>query len=150
MRRGLAWAALAALVAWAIYGFVHERLLSQEIWNRDGRIRLLGYTIVYWAVAGVILWRWPRWLAAAAAGFAFVYSTWWCWRFYNPLAPIAVLYFLGSSYLLGRLALRWVTPVVRGIHATLVGLAIWIFLISLAVHFPINRPWVYAVAFAIP
>src|SRR5271170_1883955 len=132
VRQCLAWAALAALVAWAFFGFVHERLLSQEIWNRDGRIRLLGYTLVYWAIAGVIVWLRPAWLLPIAAGFAFIYSTWWCWRFYNPLAPAAVVYFLGSSFLLGRLAVRGV----NWITALLVGLAIWIFLVSLAVHYP--------------
>jgi hypothetical protein len=150
MRRWLAWTALAALLAWTLYGFLHERLLSQEIWNREGRVRLLGYTVVYWAVCGAILWLRPAWLTPIAAAFAFLYSTWWCWRFYNPFAPAAVLYFLGSSYCLGRFALRRLAATFTGIHATLVGMAIWIFFISIAVHFPVNRPWVYAVAFAIP
>jgi len=146
VRQRLAWVALAALLAWAIFGFVHERLLSQEIWNRDGRIRLLGYTVVYWVIAGVIAWRRPAWLFPVAAGFAFVYSTWWCWRFYNPLAPVAVIYFLGSALLLGRFVVRTANWIV----SLLVGLAIWIFLISIAVHYPINKPAVYAAAFAIP
>jgi hypothetical protein len=150
MRLRVAWALLAALAAWAIYGFVHERLLSQEIWNEEGRVRLLGYTVVFWAVAGVFLWLRPDWLSAFAAGFAFVYSTWWCWKFYDPLAPLAVLYFLGSAYFLGRIVLRTLTPAVDGIQATLVGLACWILLISIAVHFPVNRSWIYVIALGIP
>jgi hypothetical protein len=146
MRQRLAWAALAALAAWAIFGFVHERLLSQEIWNPEGRIRLLGYTIVYWVIAGAIVLRRRSWLLPVAMAFVFAYSTWWCWRFYRPVAPVAVLYFLGSSLLLGRRVLRtagWIT-------ALLTGLAIWIFLVSIAVHYPINKPAAYWVIFAIP
>src|SRR5579863_1034405 len=146
MRQRLAWAALAALAAWAIFGFVHERLLSQEIWNPEGRIRLLGYTIVYWVIAGAIVLRRRSWLLPVAMAFVFAYSTWWCWRFYRPVAPVAVLYFLGSSLLLGR----WVLRTAGWITALLTGLAIWIFLVSIAVHYPINKPAAYWLIFAIP
>ena len=141
MRSRLAWTALIALMFCTVYGFFHERLFRQDLWTSVGLTRYLGYAAVYWTVAGIILWLRPRWLLPLAAGFAMVYSIWWC-----GLAPVAVLYFLGSSFFLGR----FVTRQVDGATALLVGLAIWIFAISIAVHFRVNTPIVYAVAFAIP
>ncbi|MBZ5604948.1 MAG: hypothetical protein LAO79_21840, partial [Acidobacteriia bacterium] len=70
------------------------------------------------------------------------WTEWWCWQFFDPVAPVAVLYFLGSCFFLGRCFVRR--------YALLAGLAVWIFALSIAVHFPVNRPWVCAVAFAIP
>ena len=102
MRKYLALAALALLTVCAIYGFVHERLFFQALWSEEGVARFLGYTAVFWSVAGLILWRRPAWLAPAAAAFVFLYSTWWCGRFFHPLAPLAVIYFAGSAYFLGR------------------------------------------------
>lgn len=141
MRRGLAWTALIALLLCTVYGFYQERLFRQDLWTRDGLVRYLGYAAVYWIVAGVILWLRPRWLLPVAAGFVLIYSLWWC-----GLAPLAVLYFLGSSFFLGRFVGRQLD----GATAILVGLAIWILAISIAVHFPVNTRLVYAVAFAIP
>ena len=48
--------------------------------------------------------------------------------------------------MLGRLMVRRLNAAL----ATLVGLAIWIFLISIAAHFRVNTPLVYGVAFALP
>lgn len=146
MRRALALAALAALALCAVYGFVHERLFFQELWSAEGVPRFLGYSVAFWAVAGLISWRRPAWLGPAAIAFVFFYSTWWCWRFFNPLAPLAALYVLGSSYFVGR---RVASGLDRAI-AVLIGLAAWIFVISIAVHFPVNNRFTYAAAFAIP
>ena len=77
------------------------------------------------------------------AAFVFVYSTVWCAMFFHWWAPAAVIYFLVSCWMLGRL-------VARGTNALVVGFAIWVFLISIAVHFPVNHPWVYTIAFALP
>ena len=87
----------------AIYGIVHERLLNQELWSDEGVVRLLGFTAVYWTVAGLIIWYRPAWLGPLVAAFVLIYSVWWCGRFFDPAAPMAVIYFLGSSFLLGQL-----------------------------------------------
>jgi hypothetical protein len=146
MRRAWIWLALAVFAAWAAYGFVHERLFDQYLWKPEGVVRLAAYTALFWVAAGLILWLRPAWLLPLAAGFVFVYSEWWCWRFFSPLAPVAVIYFLGSCFLLGRRVTRkadaWI--------AVLVGLAVWTFFISIAVHFPVNTRVLYATAFAIP
>ena len=67
---------------------------------------------------------------------------WWC----GPVAPLAVLFLFGSAFLLGK-------RIWRGSDAptaTLTGIAVFLFYIWLALHFDVNRPRVYAVAFAMP
>lgn len=146
MRRTLAWAALAALMVCAIYGLVHERLFHQFLWTPEGAARWIWYSAVFWIVAGIAIWFRPRWLAAVASLTVLIYTVWWCWRFYQPAAPLAVIYFLGSSFLLGRFVARRTD----GITALLLGLAIWIGAISIAIYFPVNTRVVYAGVFAIP
>ncbi len=146
MRQAWIWFALTVFAAWAAYGFIHERLFQQDLWKPEGVVRLAAYTAVYWVVAGLILWLRPAWFLPAAALFVFAYSEWWCWQFFNPLAPIVVIYFLGSCFLLGRMVAHKADPWV----ALLVGLAVWIFLLSIAVHFPVNTRSTYAIAFGIP
>jgi hypothetical protein len=146
MRRALAWAAIAILAACAIYGFLHEGLFHQYLWTPEGVKRLVEFTAVFWAVAGLLLWIRPGWLGPVIAGMVLAYSVGWCWMFFEPMAPLAALYFLGSSFLLGRIIARRVD----GVTALLLGLAAWSFGISMVVRFPVNTPVVYAVAFAIP
>src|SRR5712692_4307794 len=146
MRRALACAALALLTACAIYGFVHERLFQESPWLPEGLVRLAWYAAVFWTVTGLIIWLRPGWLGPIATGFVMIYSVWWCSQYFEPWAPLAVIYFLGSCFFLGRLIARETD----GVTALLLGLAIWIFTISIAVYFPINTRLVYAVAFAIP
>lgn len=140
MRRRIAYAALAVMALAAIYGFVHERLFSQWVWNEEGYARLAGYTAAYWMAAILLLRRRSSWFFPAITIFVFAYSTWWCAIYYHWWAPVAVLYFLGSCWSLGRIFSR----------GLIVGLAIWVFLISIAAHFPVNQPIVYAIAFALP
>jgi hypothetical protein len=146
MKRAVAWVALAVAAGCAIYGFSHERLFDQTLWSPQGLDRLAGFSAVFWILAGLILWRRPGWLGAVVAASVLVYSVWWCSRFFMPVAPLAVIYFLGSSFLLGR----WVARKADGITALLLGLSIWIFIISIVVRFPVNTRAVYFVAFAIP
>jgi hypothetical protein len=140
MRRAFAWAALAATAIIAIYGFVHEHLFSQWVWTEEGYARLAGYAAVYWIAAIAILRIRPALFFWATSIFVFGYSTWWCAVYFHWWAPLATLYFLGSCQAMGRIFSR-------GIVA---GLAIWVFLISIAAHFPVNRLVVYAIAFALP
>ena len=134
MKRAWVWLVLAALAGWAAYGFVRERLFAQELWHHDGLIRLAGYTAAFWIAAGVILWLRPALLLPVTAVFVFVYSEWWCARFFSPLAPVAVIYFLGSCFFMGRIITRRAEPWIT----VLIGFSGWIFVISIAVHFPVN------------
>ena len=136
------WVLFAILTAAGAYGFFHERLWAQTMWSADGGERFLLYASVYWTVAGLLLWRCPRWLGIVIPAAALLYTAWWA----GPVAPLVVLYFLGSCYFLGRIVRRekdlWM--------ATLLGAAVWMFVIWIALHFPINTRAVYAAAFAVP
>lgn len=140
----------AALAILGVYGFLHQRLYAEHLWTAAGAARLAAYALAYWAVAGAILWLRPAWLVPLVGAAAFIYSTWWCAEFLDPAAPFSVIYFLGSAFLLGRLFLKNAAKNAGGILALLLGLAIWMFAISIAVHFPVNRPLVYGIAFALP
>ena len=136
------WLALALLVALGAYGFLHERLWAQSMWSDAGGARFAAYAALFWIAAGLILWRFPRWMGAIAGAAALLYTAWWS----GPLAPLAVLFFLGSCLCLGQCILRKADR----LTATLLGAAVWMFLIWIALHFPLNRPWVYAGALLIP
>lgn len=146
MRRSWAWGVLALMVVCALYGLVHERLLEQSLWSPEGRVRLLWFAVVYWAVAGVLLWLRPAWFLPVVAVAVLGYSVWWCSQVFEAVAPLAAIYFLGSCFLVGKIVARRAD----GMTALLLGVAIWIFVISIAVHFPVNTRWAYAVAFTAP
>lgn len=146
MRRALAWAVLGIAAISAIYGFVHEHLFAQRLWTHDAVGRLVRFAAAFWIVAGVLLWRRPKWFVPVVAVFVLMYSVWWCSIYFNPLAPLAVIYLLGSCFLLGVLA----APRADGLTALLLGLALWTFAISIAVYFRVNTGPVYAIAFGIP
>ncbi len=127
---------IAALAAVSIYGFFHEQLFAQQLWAEEGVRSFALYVLVYWAVAGALLWRGRvQWLIPAAV----LYAAWWA----GPVAPAVVLFFLGSCYALGH---RWAA----GTTALLLGAAIWMLALWGALHFPVNYRWVYAAAFAVP
>jgi hypothetical protein len=146
IRRILAATTLILLVASAIYGFIHERLFDQPVWTQDGWARFLGYATVFWAAAAAIIAFRPKWLPAVAAVFVVGYSAWWCGAVFQIVAPFAALYFLASSFLLGKV----LAPGSAGLTSLVAGLAAWILTISIAVHFPINTRLTYALALAIP
>jgi hypothetical protein len=138
----LGWVLMGLLAAAGLYGFFHEGLWAESLWSADGRERFLAYAAVYWALAGVILWRCPQWLRFIVPAAALIYTAWWT----GPVAPLSVMYFLGSCYFLGRIVRREKDACM----ATLLGAAVWMFVIWIALHFPINTRAVYAVAFALP
>lgn len=136
----LPWVLLAALAAAALFAFFAQRIYAQQMWMWGGGRRFLWFTAVYWMAAAILLWLARRWFLWAAAAFAVAYSAW----FAGWSAPAAVLYLLISCYCLGRwLSRDW-------IGATLLGAAAWMALIWTALHFPVNRPWIYAAALAVP
>ncbi len=146
MTRVLAWIALAIMGACSIYGLFHEQLFQQELWSPDGVERWIAFSAVFWSVAALTIWFQPRWLGPLVAAFVLIYSVWWCARFFDAAAPMAVIFFLGSSFLLGRMVARGS----EGITALLLGIVLWTFAISIVVRFPVNTRLVYAASFAIP
>ncbi len=141
-RREVALYALVLLSALGVYGFFHERLFAEHMWSMDGSRRFLLYAAVFWAVAGgFLLWA-PRWLGVAAGGFFVIYTVWWS----GPGALLAVVYFLGACFLTGRFFFRRAD----GLTAVLVGLAAWMFLVWVALHFRVNTRLVYVIAMGVP
>jgi hypothetical protein len=117
----------------------HEKLVAEDIWLPIGGVRFVVYAAIFWIAASMLIFLRPRWLFWTWAWSLSVYSVWWC-----GLAPVAVLYFSGSCFLLGRI-LR-----LTGVFAFLVGLAVWIFVFSISAHFPVNTRSVYGVGLALP
>src|SRR5438128_491635 len=119
MRLRLAWALLALMAAATFYGFIHNQLYHDHTWNRSAVPRLIGFGAVFALGAGLVLWRIPQRLPHVAAAFVLVYTIWWA----GFAAPLAVLYFLGSCYFLGRLIARQADAMT----AILLGASVWIF-----------------------
>jgi hypothetical protein len=146
--RKLALAVLVVLAAAGSYGLLHDLFLfhqgslAQPLWTPEGRLRLLGYALVYWIVAGPLLRFAPTKIVSVAAFVVAIYTVWWG----GFAAPVAVLYFLGSCYLTGRIFSRRADPAT----AVLLGIAAWMFAIWVALHFPVNTRASYGIAFAIP
>jgi hypothetical protein len=143
----LAWTLAALLSIAAVYGFLHEHLFREFLWYPQGRAGLLLYASVFWPMAALIVWLAPRRLGLIAAATAIVYTAWWS----GPAAPAAVLYLLGSCFLLGRFLLdRTTARATDGVTQTLVGAAVWMTVAWVALHFPVNNRWVYVAALALP
>lgn len=135
-------AALLCLAAITAYGFAHERLLAQPIWFESGQFRFLFYTGIYWALAVFLIWIRPAALGLVAAVAAVAYAAWWA----GPLAVLAPIFLLGSCYHTGRILF----PRTSAISAVVTGICAWIFLIGIALHFPVNYRSVYWLALAVP
>lgn len=121
------------LLALTGFGIWHGHVFGQQLWEPDGLRRFLLFAGFYWPVALLLP---PRWLGGVAAAFVLGYSMWWC----GPIAPLAVLFLFGSAFLLGK---RW-WPAIDSPTAAVAGIAVIILVLWIALHFPINRPWVYA------
>ena len=133
---------MIALGALSIFGFFHEQLYELDVWTDAGAARFLGYAAAWAAASGVVLWRWPGQLLRVAFAGAVLWAAWWA----GPVAPLAVLYFLGSCYALGRR----LSGDGHAILATLLGAGVWSLVLWVALHFPVNYWWTYAAAFAVP
>jgi hypothetical protein len=130
---------LLLLAALAAFGIRDHHLFTQPIWLPAGWSRFLWFAAVFWPIALALP---PRWLAPSAALFMLGYSIWWS----GFLAPVAALYLVGSAAVLGRR----IAPESDLPTAICAGVSVFAVVFWIALHFPINRPWVYAAAVAIP
>ncbi len=136
-----AWTILAAAILVTAWGVWTNGLFAQPMWEPAGLLRLGllagGYAI--W-VAAVLFTR-PGWFAPATLALTLLFTI-----LSTGLLPVlAVLLFLGSSYLLGALLLGD-----RELLALPLGIAVWMAVIGVAAHFPVNCPWVYVPVLLIP
>lgn len=143
-----AWGALAAGVLLTVFGLWSRHLFSQTLWTATGLQRMLGLVAVYGVWSAVTMLFARRWFLlatsavlalglAAAIGFP---------------AVAAVALFLISSWKLGAL-LRFeagTLSLVDGIFQTLLGVSVWMTVLSIAVHFRVNYGPMYACLFLVP
>ena len=140
IRRVAFWPLFAALAAVFLYGFWSAGLLRQNMWTHLGLTRLEWFASVYaaWTIVGTAFF--PRWFTRASIAVALAYTI----AAVGVSAPLAVVFFLSSSWVLGLLLGA------DGLLAIMLGLSIYTLLIGLLVHLPVNYPIFYAVLFALP
>ena len=131
--------AFGLLLALTGFGLWHEHLFQEALWLHEGAVRFLLFAAIYWPIALALP---PRWLGGVAAIFVLGYSMWWC----GWVAPLAVLFLFGSAFLLGRKMWRGTDAAT----ATLIGLAVFLFYVWIALHFAVNRALIYSIVFGLP
>ena len=150
---GFAFALLTAAILLAvtvseIHGFAAGHLFNQPIWLPWGQRRLEHFAALFAAFSLPLLlifpWAYASVFAALVAG-ATVLAT-------GPLAVIAIVFFLASACALGSMLLGKAEPRTPEAHvcATLLGIAIYAFAMTLTARIPVNYPAAWAAAVAIP
>lgn len=148
-----AFAALIALTAVAgvvieIHGFRAGRLFDADIWDREGMRRLVHYIRLFLACAIPVMvlvpWSFTG-LAIGLAGLGTVLAA-------GPVAPLAVALFLISAGALGSRLLGGSgdDSLPGQALATMVGTAVYIFLMTLVARLPVNYPLVWGALLALP
>jgi SAM-dependent methyltransferase len=136
------WLLLLVPVAAECFGFRSTHLLAQIRWNSEGAVRFRNYTLAFAAItfAGLFARRW--FLPAVSLGMVA------CTIFAVGAAPpAAVLFFVFSTTVLGRLTLG---ESIEGPLAFLAGTALWIPAMYLTATLPIHYPGVYLAALVLP
>ena len=144
----LVYAVLAAALSLEAYGFATAHLFSQEIWRPVGLTRFGRFAGIYLALTMPVLllvpWTFPALIAALSlAGTAFSIG---------PVALAAVVLFLLAACALGSKLLGLAKDSSLEFHlcATLLGIAVYIFLMTLLARLPVHYPAVWIVLLAIP
>jgi hypothetical protein len=143
-------AALAiVLLGIVLHGFRADRLLLRHSgWTHVGRYRLIHYTKIYWAASLAILLTVPSAFAPIVAVLVVVATA----VAIGPIALLAVAAFLISSCALGAKLLGTSddSSADNQLCATLLGIAVYISLMTFMARLPVNYPAVYVVLLAIP
>ena len=139
------WVALVLLSGISGYGFWSESLFEKETWSSLGLDRLAQVGTVY-IPAAVAVYFWKPFFATPLF---LLLATLYSFAVVGPLAPLCVLFFLCSSFLLGRLLFPG-EGALDDLLALLLGIGIWMLLIGAAAHFPVNTPLTYLATLSIP
>ncbi len=131
-----------ALLGVEVYGFRTGHLFSQNIWDPIGLHRLVRLAGTFLAAALPVLLIAPWAFAALVCGLVIVLTT----LAVGPLPVLATTLFLVSSRALGSLILGRT----EAGSATLLGMAVYIFLMNLVARLPLNYPAVWLILLAIP
>ncbi len=151
LRRLASWTALILFAALTLYGFREAGLLHQQIWTPAGLNRFLIFTAAYWMCFGLATLLRPQIfpLFVLAAALAYTLAA------IGPLAILSVLLVTLSSLILGQAILHRAAAFpdnspTANILAALLGLSLYMFVLSIAALEPVNYPLVYLAALAAP
>lgn len=140
IRQAAFWPVFVVLAALFVYGLGSERLFDQQVWMREGLVRLAWFGGAYGVWIAALLVSRPRWFVRGTLVAAFIGSVFVA----GIQAPLAALFLFASAWALGRLF------ALQGVLALVVGLSLYSFLIGFAALMPLNYPVVYAAALAVP
>jgi glycosyltransferase involved in cell wall biosynthesis len=140
--------AFLALLSLEIYGFRTGNLFAQEIWYPVGLKRFERYTEFYAVLAAILLLAIPRWFGVVIAGLLVVFTA----MSVGPLALLVTAFFLLSAAALGS---RLLGPskeesAQHQLCATLLGTAVYIFVMNCVARLPVNYPAVWGALLAVP
>ncbi len=145
----LFWGALAAMTTLSVYGYLAEDLDPWHMWTATGLARFPKFTMAYGVPAMLLAWFAPGYLLRFLVAGSTLVAMWLA----GPGSVLSAGYLVGAFFLTGRWILRQMpgreTPL-PGAIPVLLGAALWMQLVWLAIHFPINTPAVYWVALMIP
>lgn len=139
------WLSLILLSGISGYGFWSESLFEQETWSSLGLERLAQVGAAYMLAAVVVFFWKPSFVAPLLLLLAALYG----FLAVGPSALLCVPFFLGSSFLLGKLLFAG-EGALDDLLALSLGIGIWILLIGVAAHFPVNSSFTYLAALSIP
>ena len=131
-----------------VYGFRTGHLFSQHIWEPVGLQRLARFGGEYLAVAVPLLLMVPWTFAAVILGLTVLGTA----IAVGPQAVLATAFFLIASCALGSKLLGRAEEDSIETHlcATLLGMGVWIFLMTFLARLPVNYPAFWAVLLAAP
>ena len=142
------WLVLGGAVLVSVWGVYSCGLLKQDLWFPLGlrRLERLAGWYVAWSAAFLVFapaWFAPATLAVSLLAFGAAFG---------PMAVVAVLLFLFSCVVTGALLLgRDETPdPISLLLDLLLGVAVWMGLVWIAVHFRVNYAATYVAAFCVP
>jgi putative flippase GtrA len=146
--RAAAWVVFFAATLSAVWGMYSCNLLTQDMWLPTGlrRMELLAAWYVAWAAAFVFFapaWFAPVTLLVSLAAFGAAFG---------PMTVLTVLLFLFSCAVTGALLLRReeAPDAVSRLLELLLGVAVWMAVVWVAVHFRVNYAGTYLAAFCVP
>src|ERR1017187_6274873 len=137
-------AALALLLLGSVlHGFGVERMWPNANWSPTGQYRCLHYAKIFWAASLAILLIVPTAFAPIVALLVAVATA----LAIGPLAVLAVAAFLIASCALGStlLGASGEPSPENQLCATLLGIAVYIFLMTFMARLPVNYPAVYQI-----
>src|ERR1017187_3655753 len=149
MPRALLAALAIALLGIVLHGFQADRLLLRHSgWTHVGRYRLIHYAKIYWTASLAILLTVPSAFAPIVVLLVVVATA----VAIGPIALLAVAAFLLASNALGSkvLGASGDSSPDNQLCATLLGIAVYIFLMTFLARLPVNYRAVYLILLAIP